>query len=312
MRRSIANRIAIRLVLLWMTLAACSAETSAGEDDVAAQTEALRVADAQALARGTRETLVTGITGVENQMFSAEERLYVSADDGVFELTRTAGTGVLFANRLVHVDGCKFGGMSQRKGTLYALCYDGTQSYLYAAVESASPTFQRIFTLSDVLLANGMASDESNLYVTATGQGSIVKLVIDPSNPLRVTRGTFLDVTGGLLPNGIKIRGGDVYWGDFGTIHRTALANPWWIASPISALTFFDDFWVGDRVVLAADYLFGSVLAYTTAGTLIGGTPFGTFGNPSSVVEAEGRLGFGSRDLIVTEKGTGSLAVFHY
>ena len=301
---------ATAFAMIAVGLGGCSAEV--GEAEVSASSEGLRVVDAAALSRGKRETLVTGIAAAENQLFSAAGRLYVSGDDGVFELTRDAKTRAISAKPLVHVDGCKFGGMSERKKTLYALCYDGTHSYVYAAAETAAPAFQKVLVLEGVLLANGMATDGSSLFVTATGQGAILKLAIDPADPLRLTRGSFLDATGGLLPNGIKIRGGQVYWGDFGTINRTSLRNPGLVASPISGLTFFDDFWVGERVVLVADYLFGSVLAYTTNGTFIGGTPFGTFGNPSSVTEAEGRLGFGARDLVVTEKGSGSVAVFHY
>jgi hypothetical protein len=300
--------------LVCLALAACHGEiASDSEASVEHSDAALSFVDARALARGKRETLVTDIVNVENQLFSASGRLYVSGDDGVFELRREGAASALTATRLVHVDGCKFGGMSERAATLYAACYDGTHSYIYAAPESAAPVFQNIFTLEGVLLANGMATDGSSLYVTATGQGTIIELALDPADPLHVTaRGSLLEYSLGLLPNGIKIQGRHVYWGDFGTIRRAPLASPEWVSATISGLTFFDDFCVSGSVVLVADYLFGSVLAYSTTGTFIGGTPFGTFGNPSSVAEAAGRLGFGARDLIVTEKGTGTVAVFHY
>lgn len=301
-------------LLTCAALAACSGEVSGDPaGSLGRSDEALSAFEARALARGTRETLVTGIVAAENQLFSAAGRLYVSGDEGVFELRRDGASGALAATRLVHVDGCSFGGMSEHDATLYAACYDGTHSYVYAADESPVPAFEKIYTLEGVLLANGMATDGSSLYVTATGQGTIIELALDPADPLHViSREPFLEYSLGLLPNGIKIQGGNVFWGDFGTIRRASLANPTRVTATISALTFFDDFCVSERVVLVADYLFGSVLAYTTAGTFIGGSPFGTFGNPSSVAEAKGRLGFGPRDLIVTEKGTGSVAVFHY
>jgi hypothetical protein len=295
-----------------LAMLACSADVSSDTSEIAAGGAALRAIDALALATGTRETLISGITAAENQLFSAAGRLYVSGDDGVFELTRTSAGGPFVATSLVHVDGCKFGGMSQRGATLYAVCYDGNDSYLYAAAETARPAFQNIFKLDGVLLANGMASDGASLYVSATGQGAILRLPIDPNDPMHVTaRAAFSGDTGGLLPNGLKIRDGLMYWGDVGTIHRASLASPALSDAPIHALTFFDDFWVDDRSVLVADFLFSSVLAYSLDGVPLGATPPGTFGNPSSVVPANGRLGFGSRDLIVTEKGTDSVAVFH-
>jgi hypothetical protein len=301
-------------MLACFALLACGGEISGdAEGSVQRSDEALSLLAARALARGTRETLVTGIVNVENQLFSAAGRLYVSGDEGVFELRRDGAATALTATQLVHVDGCKFGGMSERNATLYAACYDGAHSYIYAAPESATPEFQSIFKLDGVLLANGMATDGSSLFVTATGQGTIIELALDPADPLRVTeRGALLEYSYGLLPNGIKIQGRNVYWGDFGTIRRAPLADPERITATISGLTFFDDFCVSGSIVLVADYLFGSVLAYSTAGVLIGGTPFGTFGNPSSVGESAGRLGFGARDLIVTEKGAGTVAVFRY
>jgi hypothetical protein len=307
-------RAALGALVAGTALCACGVDVAGGADDAVGEGRAaLRVIDAPALARGRRETLVTGIAAAENQLFSAAGRLYVSGDDGVFELSRSSAGATLAANPLVRVPGCKFGGMAEREATLYAVCYDGTDSYVHAAAETAAPAFQKIFKLEGIVLANGMATDGESLYVTATGQGSILRLRLDREDPLRISgREPFLESTGGLLPNGIKIRGGSVFWGDVGTIRRAPLRNPGNSTAPINAPLFFDDFWVGERVVLAADYLFGSVLAYTTSGTFIGGTPFFTFGNPSSVLEAEGRLGFGARDLIVTEKGTGSVAVFHY
>lgn len=300
------NRLALVLVLL----AGCNVET---HEEVSASSAELRASEALALSRGKRETLVTGIVAAENQIFSAAGRLYVSGDNGVFELSRATPAAPITATQLVSIEGCNFGGMSERAATLYAVCYDGTSSYLYAAAETALPSFERIFDLPDVPLANGMATDGASLYVTVTVQSTILRLVLDPSDPMRVAaREAFPPLSSGLLPNGIKISGGDVYFGDVGTIRRASLENPARSTAPINALTYFDDLWVSDRVVLVTDYVFGSVLAFSTGGPFLGGTPFGTFRGPSSVGEAKGRLGLGARTLIVTEKNASSVAVFRY
>lgn len=281
--------------------------------DAIADHDALTWPEAQSLSAGIAETLVTGITAAENIMFSSAGRLYVSGDDGVFELVRSPATGEMVANRLLHVDGCKFGGMSERAGTLYAVCYDTTQSQLYAAAETSVPAFAHTFTLLDVQIGNGMATDGTSLYITATGQGRIARLQMGNADPLHViAQQPFMEDTGGLLPNGIKIYAGMLYWDDFDTIRRTSLTAPTTLDVRFKAPTFFDDFVVTDDSVLIADYLFGSVRQYGLDGLPMGSTPPGTFTNPSAVVQARARLGFGVRDLIVTDKGANAVVVFHF
>jgi hypothetical protein len=318
-RRTLVMRLACAVSLSCIELQGCVGEIAAPEPAEEAQNDvelalepaALTLRSARALRFGTRQTLVTGIAAAENLLFSSSGRLYASGDNGVFELSRSAA-GEVIATGLLRVDGCNFGGMSERAATLYAVCYDTARSQLYAASETATPSFAKVFELSDIAVGNGMATDGANLYITATGQGTIVRLALDPSDPLRVVqRSSFMDDTGGLLPNGIKVRDGVLYWGDFGALRRTTLVAPNPLDVQIDAATFFDDFSLNDQGVLIADYLFGALRQYDRRGFLIGSTP-SVFDSPSSVVEANGRLGFGMRDLIVTEKGGNSVAVFHY
>lgn len=283
------------------------------QSTIIGHTESLSRPEIRALRWGTRETVVTGITAAENIMFSTTGRLYVSGDDGVFELVRDSAQKMVATVRAT-ADSCKFGGMAEYANTLYAVCYDNIHSYLYAANETNGPVFEHIHTLENITTANGLASDgQGGLYTTTTMQGMILHLEVDENNPMLIkTQQPWLSYSGGLLPNGIKIHDSTVYWGDFGTIRRCPLSQPTTLLIHFTGLTFFDDFYVDDDGILIADYLFGSVLAYSPTGRLLGGTlPF-TFASPSAVIPAEGRLGFSHRDLLITEKGPGNVAVFHF
>lgn len=281
---------------------------------IANSEQSLSRPEVQALSFGKREIVVTGITAAENIMFSTNGRLYISGDDGIFELIRDSANQIISIPRVIGQN-CKFGGMAEYMNTLYAVCYDNVHSYLYAAQELPDPSFERIWTMTNIICANGLASDgQGGLYTTTTMQGKILYLKIDELNPMRIeSQRDWLSYSGGLLPNGIKIHNGTVYWGDFGIVRKSALF-PWSTTLLVYAIgiTFFDDFYVDNDGMLIADYLFGSVLAFGPFGQVLGGTPPGTFINPSAVIPAEGRLGFSHRDLLVTEKGSGNVVVFHY
>jgi hypothetical protein len=269
------------------------------------------------LERGTRETLVDGITSVENILFTSDGRLFASGDDGIFELQRDA-TSHAFTKTNLHPGGtCKFGGMVELGDALYANCYDGTDSFVYAGVLTAHPTFASIFTLKGVALANGLAADQQGgLYVTVTIQGSILRVQLAKDDPFKVTgQETWLSNTGpgGTLPNGIKIVGDWMYYDDlFGTLSRVSVSrkprNPQVL---IHEFAWFDDLFVDGRGILVADYFFGAVRAYDLNGRALSATALGTFTNPSAVLPADSRLGLAASDLIVTEKGANRISIFH-
>ncbi len=266
---------------------------------------------------GSRETVVDGIAAAENLMFSDTGRLFVTGDDGIYELTRDV-SGDVTKTVVAPAMTCKFAGMSEIGGVLYAACYDqtGSNSFIYAGKLDPVPQFRSIYTLSGVALANGVAADsQGRLYVADSFDGTILRLGLAPTDPFAVaTKETFVAKGSNVLPNGLKFFGAAIYYTDFVSIKRVPLlpdgsAGP--IATLDTQLTFFDDLYVDARRILVANYLFGAVQVLTPGGIDLFDTALFTFEGPSAIVPAEGRLGFSQNDLLVTEKSGNRVAVFH-
>ncbi len=281
------------------------------------------VADAAPLDGGTgslgcstRTTLVGGVTSAENLLFlSGTGRLFVSGDDGIFEVTRGTGASVSLT-KLTPSATCKFGGMTQVGAVVFANCYDLSDSHLYAANVDETSMFDSLYDLPGVQLANGLTSDSlGQLYIASTFDGRILRLTLSASGPLKITDETDL---GGLptpfAPNGIKQFNGSIY--------LTSGAELWKAGIPeadggsdfkklVTAPSYLDDLFVTESTIYVADFGGPAVLAYGLDGTEQGATPKGLLANPSSVVPALGRLGLGQDDLVVTEKPADRVAVVH-
>ena len=263
------------------------------------------------LGPGTREVLLEGLLSVENQLFLGDDLLLVSGDEGLFAVTREAAGQKLSARNLKPGQPCKFSGIAVQGEAVYAGCYDGSRSRLYASMRTALE-FVDAGEIKGVGLANGLASDGQRLYVSATGSAKIVELSVVASAPLVIaSQRDWPTPSGGLLPNALDIHAGVLYWSDIGSLRKQPLSrNAWFAPSPfVSQLTFFDDMHVDDEGVLIADYLFNRVLAFDLRGRGLGRTD-AVFKSPSSVLPARGRLGLGEDDLLVTEKGANLLSVY--
>jgi hypothetical protein len=295
------------------SLLACSSNDAGASPDNAPASEEVVSDQSALLVRGTKDALVDSIASIENSMFTQTGRLFVSGDDGVYEVTRDP-SGALRATNVAPGNACKFAGLAEINGVLYANCYDGTNSALFAATLSATPSFRKIYDQPGVALANGAAADDSGrLYVADSTHGTIWRLSLSASDPFTVTQRDAFS-TGNLFPNGLKAFGGAIYYTDFVAVKRIPLledgtAGP--VATLTTQLTFFDDLYVDDHGIFVANYLFGSVEALTNGGVDVLDTPAFTFSGPSSVLPAKGRLGFFQTDYLVTEKSANQLSVFH-
>jgi len=257
------------------------------------------------LSSATRETLVDGITAAENVMFSSDGRLFVTGDDGIYELTRAVSGEVVKLN-LFPGAGCAWSGMAEVGTVLYATCFNGTDSFLFAARRSASPNFRTIFTLRGVTTANGLAADAAGrLYVTTTLQGDVLRIELQPGDRFSVaSQVTLFSKTAGLIPNGLKVFRQRLFIGDvLGTLRAAAIEAPRIAVPLVQQFALFDDLFVDSRGLLVADFSGGAIRAFDAAGRMLDWTRPGALQNPSAVVPANGRLGLGPRDLIVTEKG---------
>jgi hypothetical protein len=306
-----------RFYLQSTLLAALSASACAEVDEDPAEPTpplyaAQELAAAPRLGPGRREVLVEGLVSVENQLFLNDDLLLVSGDEGLFAVTRDAATQRFSAKNLKPGQPCKFSGIAVLGEAVYAGCYDGSRSHLYASPR-ASLEFVDAGEIKGVGLANGLVSDaRQHLYVSATGGAKIVELSFAPGAPLRIgSQRDWPTPSGGLLPNALDIHAGVLYWSDIGSLRKQPLARNAWLAPLpfVSQLTFFDDMHVDDDGVLIADYLFNRVLAFDLRGRGLGATD-AVFKSPSSVLPARGRLGLGADDLLITEKGANLISVY--
>lgn len=304
-------QLRLRALPVLLCLGACAGQVEDASPIYAAQDPALSASPD--LSRGRRRLLVDGIVSAENQLFTSTGRLFVSGDEGVYEIIRQ-GTGYR-SQKLQSDASCKFGGLTEHAATLYANCYDLEQtSSVYAAALDASPVLRVLHTLPGVALANGLTSDEDgNLYVASSFDGSILRLQLEPGNPLAVRAQDTWLANSGLVTNGLKYFEGALYWTAFTTLHSARLrpnGQPGPQRDLFSALTFFDDLYVSEDGFLLDDYLNGQVISLDAAGRNRSGTPMNTFDGPSSVQPALGRLGLPQNALVVTERNAGRLSLF--
>lgn len=258
------------------------------------------------LASGRREILVGNIPAAENQLFLSDGRLLVSGDKGLYALVREGSS--VTAKNLVPSAPCAFGGIAEARGVVYANCYEPTRAFLYAA-KLDTLAFASIGEIKGVALANSLTSDGTHLYVSATMQSKIVRLTIDPSDPLTISaQGVFLSGADASLPNGTKVFQGALYWTDLMSIKSAPLSGKP-IRTLSTQLTFFDDLYVDARGLIVADYLGNLLRAYDPSGKKLAQTK-AVFQAPSSVQPARGRLGLGPDDLVVTERGGSVVSVY--
>jgi hypothetical protein len=255
--------------------------------------------DAVGLGRLQRVTVASSIAAAENLILAGDRRLFVSGDEGVFEIRRdAAGNGVPVA--VTPPATCRFAGMVEVRGVLYANCFASPSSSLWAAALTDAPRFRQIAELPGIVLANGLAADaEGRLYIAATFQDQILRLTLSSADRFRVvTTETWLAGTG-QFTNGLKFFRGSLYWTDAGAIRRAALL-PDGEAGPIVTLvtqpTFFDDLLPREHAVLVADFLGNRIRAFRPSGAELDATT-APLTNPSAVIRA------GRRALLVTEKG---------
>jgi len=295
-------------------LAACATDVAFEEPAIVAEDAPLTAAVPD-LSRGKRRTLVEGLTAAENQLFTSEGRLFVSGDEGVYEIVQQ---GTTYSTRELPSDAatCWFGGLTEYAGTLYANCYDTVRSnsLLYAAPLNAAPQLRAIHSLPGVALANGLTHDEAgNLYIASTFDGAILRLKLDPSDPLRVLAQESWLPSAGLFSNGLKYFDGKLYWTAFTQLRSAAIRDggkPRATRDLSGALTYLDDLYVDGGGFLLDDYLNGRVLSLDTSARYQNATPIGTFNGPSSVQRALGRLGLSATALVVTERAGNRVSVF--
>lgn len=261
---------------------------------------------------GTQRTLLT-IPDAENIQFSDDGRLFVSGGTNVFEITRSGQT---FSAKPLIAAGCNATGLAIRANTLYANCFNGMLHAAPLAASAATQALLQPIHNLGVTSANGLVDGPDNtLYVVngpITQTPIVIKLTLDPADPLKVnTQATWL-ATGLQAPNGIQRRGNTLVImnsnplaaqgtqliavdiqpnGSAGTPRTIATLTP-----------VGDDFTITGDHYLVVDYGTGGATLLGPDGSTRQSIMAATFESPSHIEVTRGPL-FKPGQLLVTEKG---------
>jgi hypothetical protein len=299
--------------LLLAASAALSMHCAPVDDDELELSSTEAALDAVGPSLGTgKYTVLASVIGAENQLF-AGGRLFITGDKGVYELRKNAaGTydRVTLAPEQTSPF-CQFGGITELKGTLYVNCYGVTQSFIFAAALTATPSFRAIYTLDGTGFANGLTSDDSGrLYVATTFQDQILRLFPSPTNPFVIATREVYQKKSGVLTNGLAHHADSIYWTDTAVIKRNTVDRAFATFKQVVVdAAYFDDLHVDASGILAADAGNNVLRAYSLAGKATGVSKQ-KFGGPSSVGRALGRAGFSQNALIVTERTGNKVSLF--
>ncbi|HEX4842997.1 MAG TPA: hypothetical protein VFV57_04950 [Limnobacter sp.] len=261
-------------------------------------------------------TPLLDIPDAENLLFSNDGRLFVSGGRNVYEV-RAKTDGSYEALALAEQE-CNFTGLAIARNTLYANCGDGR---LWAGMlKTQGMRLAPVFQMEGLGLANGLVDGpEGNTLYLADGPlpGSalpspkLVKLQLDPQDPLKVvSQSTWLDLAG-RFPNGVQRTGRVLFFSDstppaLGQLNAVTIRPDGSPSTPLVLSQFNaipDDFSVLAGGYALTYFVTGQVVRLGLDGTVQESFDPFTFSTGASQVRVGRPPMFKSTDLLVTEKG---------
>lgn len=258
-----------------------------------------------------KKVLATVISA-ENQTYTSDNRLFITGDEGIFELVPTPKGDSASSLKRAEKQSCAFGGIIEVKRVIYANCYDRAKntSYVYAASLDSSPVFKNIHTLSDTPLANGLTADTSGrLYVASTFNGKILRLTPSAKDPYTISQTETWLSGSGIFTNGIKFYNNAIYWTDGASVKKATVKQDGKPSTPTTifgAVAYLDDLIVDSSGYIVADYTGGYIRSFNSKGASTSNIP-ARFNGPSSVTRARSPLPPGS--YIVTERANNTVSL---
>lgn len=274
------------------------------------------------------EVMATGVKYAENTIQTSNQRLFVSSDGGLYELTAGAAGWVKTAVPMRFRDGlahhCYFLGMAETMGKVYALCAEDTvnpfaKKYLFGLdIYQASAQLMEAGQLAGISLPNGLAADSlGNLYAADSGlpllPGTIQKITLAAPYTIS-TQSTFHRFVA-CKPNGLRQASGKLYvtvnpFSYLGVsqllrydIAPNGLSNG---TALYTSLGFLDDFTLVEGGAVLAEFLGGRIVHVSEQGNELHRA---SFAQPTSVNLLTAPQ-FGPGSLLVTERGSGTVHRF--
>ena len=265
-------------------------------------------------------TVVDGLPDAENVLITRAGRLFVSAWDGLYEITERVGGG-LRKDRVLE-GSCNFRGLAEFDDTLYAACQDGLSSHLVAYdLAPGTPSgpepyeLHSIHQFERVFFPNGIAADEAGrLYINdmvnlSLGLGRIVRIEVDHATGRIEDEYVWLDF-GLLAPNGMTCVDGSLVVTDLWNVKRIPIRDETYGTPPKAEIIYsrpthiFDDLAVKGDEIVVADFTNGSVFAIDASGEVVWETPPEAVPGPSAVELGQRTPLFSDNAVIVTAIGT--------
>lgn len=239
------------------------------------------------------EQTLFNLSMAENIRKTSDERIFVTAGDGLYEVTRNENQEWVPVLIYESEDECSyFAGMAELNGWLFFVCavqegfnFNGASfqnSGMLMALSLSAGNVESVLALSGYQFANGMdAVVEKNILLLADenflAQGGVTKLVINFDSDVPAVEEEVYhwinDEHEVYAANGVRVIGNDVYLTDIGYLKRVPIDDDWIEPGPAQEIykrySVFDDIDVYCDGLLVTDFVQGKLTYVSLDGAYV-------------------------------------------